>query len=105
MQSLVFICLDELQSITLKEYPAELSLTSLVCFMGMVEGGIVALVMERDMTAWAIAFDFRLLAAAYSVSCIHLHRFSNVNDYKMNNWNFLFREWFALESRIMCRVM
>ncbi|WOG96316.1 hypothetical protein DCAR_0415651 [Daucus carota subsp. sativus] len=54
------------QSITLKEYPAELSLTSLVCFMGMVEGGIVALVMERDMTAWAIAFDFRLLAAAYS---------------------------------------
>lgn len=54
------------QSITLKEYPAELSLTSLICFTGMVEGGIVALVMERDMTAWAIAFDFKLLAAAYS---------------------------------------
>ncbi|KAK1404265.1 hypothetical protein POM88_003870 [Heracleum sosnowskyi] len=54
------------QSITLKEYPAELSLTSLICLMGMVEGGIVALVMERDMSAWAIAFDFKLLAAAYS---------------------------------------
>ncbi|KAL8132638.1 WAT1-related protein At1g21890-like [Apium graveolens] len=54
------------QSITLKEYPAELSLTSLICFTGMVEGGIVALVMERDLSAWAIAFDFKLLAAVYS---------------------------------------
>lgn len=54
------------QSMTLKEYPAELSLTSLICVMGMVEGGVVALIMERDMAAWAIGFDSRLLAAAYS---------------------------------------
>lgn len=53
---------------TLKEYPAPLSLTSLICVMGMMEGGVVALVMERDMSAWAIGFDSRLLAAAYSVS-------------------------------------
>ncbi|XP_058190081.1 WAT1-related protein At4g08300-like [Rhododendron vialii] len=55
-----------LQSITLKQYPAELSLTALICFMGMVEGAIAALVMERDMSAWAIGFDSRLLAAVYS---------------------------------------
>lgn len=36
--------------------------------MGMVEGGVVALVMERHTGAWAIGFDSRLLAAAYSVS-------------------------------------
>ncbi|CAI9778093.1 unnamed protein product [Fraxinus pennsylvanica] len=54
------------QNKTLKEYPAELSLTSLVCFMGTVEGGVVALVMERHKSAWAIGFDSRLLAAAYS---------------------------------------
>ncbi|XAR55581.1 hypothetical protein NMG60_11035693 [Bertholletia excelsa] len=54
-----------LQSITLKQYPAELSLTALICFMGMVEGGAVALVMERDMSAWAV-FDSRILAAVYS---------------------------------------
>ncbi|KAL2467701.1 WAT1-related protein [Forsythia ovata] len=54
------------QNKTLKEYPAELSLTSLVCFMGTVEGGVVALVMERHTSAWAIGFDSRLLAAAYS---------------------------------------
>ncbi|KAG8378280.1 hypothetical protein BUALT_Bualt08G0121100 [Buddleja alternifolia] len=55
-----------LQNKTLEEYPAELSLTSLVCLMGFVEGGIVALVMERHKSAWAIGFDSRLLAAAYS---------------------------------------
>ncbi|KAF9608438.1 hypothetical protein IFM89_009804, partial [Coptis chinensis] len=43
-----------LQSITLKEYPAELSLTSLIVFMGVIQGGVVALVMERDFSAWGI---------------------------------------------------
>ncbi|KAJ6337424.1 hypothetical protein OIU76_007157 [Salix suchowensis] len=55
-----------LQSFTLKKYPAELSLTALICMMGMVEGAAVSLVMERDMSAWKIGFDSRLLAAAYS---------------------------------------
>ncbi|CAI9114616.1 OLC1v1015375C3 [Oldenlandia corymbosa var. corymbosa] len=54
------------QSMTLKEYPAELSLTALVCVMGMIESGVVALIFERDMSAWAIGFDSRILAAAYS---------------------------------------
>ncbi|CAL5348384.1 unnamed protein product [Camellia sinensis] len=54
------------QSITLKQYPAELSLTALICLMGMVEGAAVALAMERDMSAWVVGFDSRLLAAVYS---------------------------------------
>nr|GLL44465.1 WAT1-related protein At4g08300-like [Ipomoea trifida] len=57
------------QSKTLEEYPAELSLAAWVCVMGVVEGGIVALIMERDMSSWVIGFDSRLLAAAYSVIC------------------------------------
>ncbi|CAL5414519.1 unnamed protein product [Camellia sinensis] len=55
-----------LQSITLKQYPAELSLTALICLMGMVEGAAVALAMERHMIAWVVGFDLRLLAAVYS---------------------------------------
>ncbi|KAL1557057.1 WAT1-related protein-like protein [Salvia divinorum] len=55
-----------LQNNTLKEYPAELSLTTLICLMGTVEGGIVAATMERRPAAWAIGFDARLLAATYS---------------------------------------
>lgn len=49
-------------------YPAELSLSSLICLMGVVEGAAVSLIMERDMSVWRIGFDSRLLAAAYSVS-------------------------------------
>ncbi|GER40334.1 nodulin MtN21 /EamA-like transporter family protein [Striga asiatica] len=55
-----------LQNKTLKEYPAALSLTSLVCLMGTLEGGVVAVVMERRKSAWLIGFDSRLLAAVYS---------------------------------------
>lgn len=54
------------QSMTLKEYPAELSLTSLICLAGTVEGGIIAMIMEHDPKAWALGFDSRLLASVYS---------------------------------------
>jgi drug/metabolite transporter (DMT)-like permease len=55
-----------LQSFTLKKYPAELSLTAWICLMGALEGAVVTLVMERDTSVWAIGWDSRLLAAAYS---------------------------------------
>ncbi|GMJ14440.1 Usually multiple acids move in and out Transporters 14 [Hibiscus trionum] len=60
-------CFVILQAITLKSYPAELSLATLICFMGTIEGAIVALVMERgNAAAWAIHWDSKLLAAIYS---------------------------------------
>lgn len=56
-----------LQAITLKSYPAPLSLTALICCMGAMEGSIFALVIEKGNTAaWAIHLDSKLLAAAYS---------------------------------------
>ncbi|XP_029121439.2 WAT1-related protein At1g21890 isoform X2 [Elaeis guineensis] len=55
-----------LQSHTLKSYPAELSLTTWICFMGAVQSGAVALVMEHEAKPWLIGFDLRLLTAAYS---------------------------------------
>ncbi|GMI77179.1 Usually multiple acids move in and out Transporters 17 [Hibiscus trionum] len=55
-----------LQSFTLKKYPAELSLTAWICFVGMIEDGILALIMVRDLSAWKVGWDSRLLAAAYS---------------------------------------
>ncbi|XP_044500904.1 WAT1-related protein At2g37460-like [Mangifera indica] len=60
-------CFMILQAITLKTYPAELSLTSWICFLGTVEGCIVALVMERGKSSiWAIHWDTKLMAALYS---------------------------------------
>lgn len=61
------------QSKTLKEYPAELSLSALVCFVGTIQTAVVALIMERNMSAWNIGFDSRFLAAAYSVSTNDIH--------------------------------
>ncbi|XVE95460.1 hypothetical protein REPUB_Repub02eG0099500 [Reevesia pubescens] len=55
-----------LQSFTLKMYPAELSLTALICFIGTIGGAAVSFAMERDMNAWKIGWDSSLLAAVYS---------------------------------------
>ncbi|GJY60128.1 WAT1-related protein, partial [Tanacetum coccineum] len=60
-------CFMVLQAITLKSYPAELSLTAWICLLGTAEGAIVALVMERGNPAvWAIKWDTTLLATLYS---------------------------------------
>ncbi|KAG4202657.1 hypothetical protein ERO13_A05G350600v2 [Gossypium hirsutum] len=56
-----------LQAITLKSYPAELSLTALICLVGTIEGCIVAVAMEAGNAAvWSIHLDAKLLAAVYS---------------------------------------
>lgn len=61
-----------LQAITLKTYPAELSLSAWICALGTLEGTAVALVMERGNAAvWSIKWDTKLLAASYSVRKIH----------------------------------
>jgi drug/metabolite transporter (DMT)-like permease len=58
-----------LQSNTLQSYPAELTLTALICGMGSLMGGAVALVAERgNNKAWVIGFDTRLFTAVYAVS-------------------------------------
>ncbi|XP_076901184.1 WAT1-related protein At2g37460-like [Bidens hawaiensis] len=60
-------CFMVLQAITLKSYPAALSLTAWICFLGTIEGAIVALVMERsNFAVWAIKWDISLLATLYS---------------------------------------
>ncbi|KVH99961.1 WAT1-related protein At2g37460-like [Cynara cardunculus var. scolymus] len=60
-------CFMVLQAITLKSYPAELSLTAWICLLGTAEGAIVAMIMERGKTAvWAIKWDTTLLATLYS---------------------------------------
>ncbi|GAY45174.1 hypothetical protein CUMW_087510 [Citrus unshiu] len=56
-----------LQAITLKAYPAELSLTAWICFFGTVEGTLAALIMERGKASiWAIHWDTKLVASVYS---------------------------------------
>ncbi|TKY74286.1 WAT1-related protein [Spatholobus suberectus] len=57
-----------LQSITLKRYPAELSLSTLVCFAGASQAVVVALVATRysGLGTWALGWDFRLYGPLYT---------------------------------------
>ncbi|KAI4307286.1 hypothetical protein L6164_030490 [Bauhinia variegata] len=55
-----------LQSITVKKYPAELSLASLICLMGALQSAAVALVVEHHPRAWAIGWDYRFFCPLYT---------------------------------------
>ncbi|RDX65615.1 WAT1-related protein, partial [Mucuna pruriens] len=59
-------CFYILQSITVKRYPVELSLATLICLAGTVETTAVALVAERHSRAWALGWDYRLYAPFYT---------------------------------------
>ncbi|KAH7553657.1 hypothetical protein ACOSP7_029541 [Xanthoceras sorbifolium] len=60
-------CFIILQAITLKTYPAELSLTAWICLFGTVEGSVAALIMERGKpSVWSIHWDTKLMAIIYS---------------------------------------
>ncbi|XP_013634418.1 PREDICTED: WAT1-related protein At2g37460-like isoform X1 [Brassica oleracea var. oleracea] len=62
-----YACFMILQAVTLRTYPAELSLTAWICLMGTIEGTAVALVMEKgNPGAWAIGWDTKLLTSTYS---------------------------------------
>ncbi|XP_056850110.1 WAT1-related protein At4g08290 [Raphanus sativus] len=59
-------CFYVLQSITIKTYPADLSLSALICLSGAVQSTVVALVVERHSSGWAVGWDARLLAPLYT---------------------------------------
>ncbi|KAJ0976119.1 hypothetical protein J5N97_018084 [Dioscorea zingiberensis] len=65
--TLAWASLFVLQAATLKKYSAQLSLTSLICFVGTLQAIVVTLVMEHNKPeVWTIGWDINLLAAAYA---------------------------------------
>ncbi|XP_042489044.1 WAT1-related protein At5g07050-like [Macadamia integrifolia] len=55
-----------LQAITMRRYPAQLSLTAMVVFLGTLQSIAVTFVMEHSTSVWSIGWDMNLLAAAYA---------------------------------------
>lgn len=57
-----------LQSVTLKKYPAEMSLSTLICLIGAMQTSVVAFIAERHsgLEVWAIGWDFRLYGPLYT---------------------------------------
>lgn len=59
-------CFFILQSITIKKYPAGLSLAFWICSMGTILSAAVTLVAEHHSGVWAIGLDSRLIAPLYT---------------------------------------
>ncbi|XP_076957181.1 WAT1-related protein At2g39510-like [Bidens hawaiensis] len=56
-----------LQAMTLKEYPAQLSLTTLICTMGALQGTVVTLVIEKAKSGiWSMQTETEIAATLYS---------------------------------------
>ncbi|XP_076903584.1 WAT1-related protein At2g39510-like [Bidens hawaiensis] len=56
-----------LQAVTLKKYPAQLSLTTLICTMGALQATVMTFVIERaNKDIWAVKWDAKLFATLYS---------------------------------------
>ncbi|KAH9738776.1 WAT1-related protein [Citrus sinensis] len=55
-----------LQPVTIRRYPAHLSLTAIVCFLGTLQSAAVTFVMEHKDSVRTIGWDLNLLAAAYA---------------------------------------
>lgn len=55
-----------LQSITVKNYPAVLSLAFWICLMGAVQSAALTLMADHRPGIWAIGWNSRLLAAVYT---------------------------------------
>ncbi|XP_020530742.1 WAT1-related protein At1g44800 isoform X2 [Amborella trichopoda] len=53
------------QAWAFKNYPAPLSLTALMCFMGIFPSALIAVLVE-DSTAWRLKWDIRLFIYIYS---------------------------------------
>ncbi|WVY91819.1 hypothetical protein V8G54_037333 [Vigna mungo] len=53
-------------SITVKRYPAELSLSSLICLGGALQSAVVAVIADHNPRAWAIGFDYTLYGPLYT---------------------------------------
>ncbi|KAG2244203.1 hypothetical protein Bca52824_093949 [Brassica carinata] len=71
--TLAWASLFVLQAKILKTYSKhQLTLTTLVCFIGTLQAVAVTFVMEHNPSAWRIGWDMNLLAAAYSVILISL---------------------------------
>ncbi|KAK1415590.1 hypothetical protein QVD17_31373 [Tagetes erecta] len=59
-------CFYIVQAITLRTYPAELSLTTLICASGALQGGIVTVIAERgNNEAWRLHMDAGLVTMVY----------------------------------------
>ncbi|KAL5552937.1 hypothetical protein UlMin_040338 [Ulmus minor] len=65
-----------IQASILKKYPAVLITIFFYCFFVTIQSGIMALIMEKDPSAWRLQLDIRLVAVLYAGIIGNAFRFS-----------------------------
>ncbi|XVE78464.1 hypothetical protein DITRI_Ditri13aG0147500 [Diplodiscus trichospermus] len=55
-----------LQTVTVKKYPAPITLTSLTCLSGTLLSAIMAAVLDHKASSWRLSWDMSLVAVLYS---------------------------------------
>ena len=58
----------KVQAAVRKKYSAQLSLATLICFLGTLQATVLSLAVVRDSSEWALGWDINLVAAVYFVS-------------------------------------
>lgn len=59
---------SKMQAITLKRYPAQLSLTTWMSFIGGAQSAVFTVIVEHRKVAWTIGFNIDLWSVIYAVS-------------------------------------
>ncbi|RDX74752.1 WAT1-related protein, partial [Mucuna pruriens] len=54
-----------MQAATLKRYPAQLSLTTWMCFVGAAQSGVFTVIAEHNSSAWAMGLNIDLWSTLY----------------------------------------
>ncbi|KAI9119524.1 hypothetical protein K1719_009400 [Acacia pycnantha] len=54
-----------MQAMTLKRYPAQLSLTAWMCFVGAAQSAVFTVIIQQKASAWAIGFNIDLWSTIY----------------------------------------
>lgn len=58
----------KMQAITLKRYPAQLSLTTWMSFIGAAQSAVFTVCIEHKRAAWTVGFNIDLWSILYAVS-------------------------------------
>lgn len=65
---LISVQKKNMQAYTLNRYPAQLSLTTWMNFVGAVQSAFFTVIVEHRRAAWAIGFNIDLWSTIYAVS-------------------------------------
>lgn len=57
----------EIQASTLKRYPAQLSLTTWMSFVGAAQSAVFTVIVEHNRSAWTIGLNIDLWSTIYGV--------------------------------------